>query len=47
VENAILGKGFNFGTIGSLFHAFTQVTNNVGGLNCLIIVNNFFLNFSK
>jgi hypothetical protein len=24
MENVILGKDFNFGTTGSLFHAFTQ-----------------------
>jgi hypothetical protein len=38
VENVVLGKDFNLGATGSLFHVFAQVTNNVGRLSCLIIV---------
>jgi hypothetical protein len=28
VENVVLRKDFNIGTIGSFFHAFTQLTTN-------------------
>jgi len=33
MENAVPGKDFNLGATSSLFHAFTQMTNNVERLS--------------